>query len=89
MFYEEEFDRLKQEGWDIVLSDDEVFELVEQFKDANLDDLPNVYNGLTYTDLFNILNFFHGGREKCPAVFLFMLSYRADGMPEFGLCVPD
>jgi hypothetical protein len=89
MFYEEAREQLILAGWEIVLSDDEAFALVERFKNTNVDDLPNECDGLTYTDLFNILLFFDGGREKCPDRFMFGLSYRADGMPKFGLCVPD
>jgi hypothetical protein len=87
MFYEEAVERL-QKDWEIVLSDDEVHELVEQFKDTATDDLPEAYEGLTSADLFNILLFFKGW-EKYPDMFMFMLGYNADGMPKFGLCVPD
>ena len=58
MFYEEAVERL-QKDWEIVLSDDEVHELVEQFKDTATDDLPEAYEGLTSADLFNILLFFN------------------------------
>jgi hypothetical protein len=88
MFYAEAMERLQNE-WDIVLSDDEVSELVVQFKDIAPDDLPEQYNGLTSEDLFNVLLFFDGERGEYPEIFMFMLSYRADGMPKFGLCVPN
>jgi hypothetical protein len=88
MFYDEAMIRLQKE-WDIVLSDDEVSELVVQFKDIAPDDLPEQYNGLTSEDLFNILLFFDGERGEYPDIFMFMLAYRPDGMPKFGLSVPD
>ena len=50
---------------EIVLSDDEIYELVMQCKDTTYDSLPEEYAGLTTADLFNILLCFRGReREK-------------------------
>ena len=39
---------------EIVLSDDKIHELAEQFKDTSPDNLPEEYEGLSAEDLFNL-----------------------------------